>query len=177
MAKRLDLLMDVQRLQESLEVQGDVAYTCETAGHFYLYQVLSRWEHYQSIVRPKTGKHVDIEIIGKEFPFTKFFENAPQPLFKGKSVDEDLEIADSCFRFIEHIFNELEEFRAFELLRSGLDRSKYLLVKEAKIIAMTCTHAALKRKELVDMGMANIYVVYKINFIAIQALTFCSCFS
>lgn len=56
LAKRLDLLMDVQRLQESLEVKGDVAYTCETAGHFFLYQVLSRWEHYQSIARPKTGK-------------------------------------------------------------------------------------------------------------------------
>lgn len=55
-------------------------------------------------------------------------------------------------RYIERMFSELEEFRAFELLRSGLDRSKYLLVKEAKIIAMTCTHAALKRKELVDMG-------------------------
>lgn len=56
-------------------------------------------------------------------------------------------------RYIDHIFEELEEFRAFELLRSGLDRSKYLLVKEAKIIAMTCTHAALKRSELVQMGM------------------------
>lgn len=55
-------------------------------------------------------------------------------------------------RYIEKIFTQLEEFRAFELLRSGLDRSKYLLVKEAKVIAMTCTHAALKRKELVDLG-------------------------
>lgn len=60
------------------------------------------------------------------------------------------------FRYVERMFNELEEFRAFELLRSGLDRSKYLLVKEAKIIAMTCTHAALKRKELVDMGSYSI---------------------
>lgn len=49
-----------------------------------------------------------------------------------------------------HFF--LQEFRAFELLRSGLDRSKYLLVKEAKIIAMTCTHAALKRHDLVELG-------------------------
>lgn len=48
--------MDVQRLQESLEVKGDVAYTCETAGHFFLYQVLSRWEQFQSIVKPKSGK-------------------------------------------------------------------------------------------------------------------------
>lgn len=50
------------------------------------------------------------------------------------------------------MFQQLEEFRAFELLRSGLDRTRYLVVKEAKIIAMTCTHAALKRKELVDIG-------------------------
>lgn len=152
LAKRLDLLMDVQRLQESLGVSGDVAYTCETAGHFYLYQVLSRWEQFESVVRPKDGKFADVASVAKEFPFSKFFANAPQPLFKGVSLEEDLGIADSCFRFIQHIFNELEEFRAFELLRSGLDRSKYLLVKEAKIIAMTCTHAALKRKELVDMG-------------------------
>ncbi|XP_045466067.1 RNA helicase aquarius [Harmonia axyridis] len=149
LAKRLDLLMEVQKLQESLECQGDVAYTCETAGYFYLYQVLSRWEHYQSIINsPK----ITLEKIKDDFPFTKFFQSAPEPLFKGKSVEEDLEIAESCFRYIKHIFEELEEFRAFELLRSGLDRSKYLLVKEAKIIAMTCTHAALKRKELVEMG-------------------------
>ncbi|XP_008195128.2 RNA helicase aquarius [Tribolium castaneum] len=151
LAKRLDLLVEVQKLQESLDVKGDVAYTCETAGHFYLYQILSRWENYQSIVKPKRQQDVPIEKVNAEFPFHKFFADA-QPLFKGKSFDEDLEIAESCFRYIEHIFKELEEFRAFELLRSGLDRSKYLLVKEAKIIAMTCTHAALKRKELVEMG-------------------------
>lgn len=45
-----------------------------------------------------------------------------------------------------------QEFRAFELLRSGADRANYLLVKEAKIIAMTCTHAALKRRDLVNVG-------------------------
>jgi len=52
----------------------------------------------------------------------------------------------------QDIFTQLDEFKAFELLRSGLDRTRYLCVKEAKIIAMTCTHAALKRKELVNMG-------------------------
>lgn len=46
----------------------------------------------------------------------------------------------------------LQEFRAFELLRSGRDRINYLLVKEAKIIAMTCTHAALKRRDLVELA-------------------------
>ncbi|XP_050306133.1 RNA helicase aquarius isoform X2 [Anthonomus grandis grandis] len=152
LAKRIDLLNEVQKLQESLNVEGDQAYTCETAGYFYLYQILSRWEHFLSIVKPKSGKPIPPEQISSEFPFHKFFDNAPQPLFQGRTYEEDLEVAESCFRYIEHIFKELEEFRAFELLRSGLDRSKYLLVKEAKIIAMTCTHAALKRKELVEIG-------------------------
>ncbi|XP_034941084.1 RNA helicase aquarius [Chelonus insularis] len=154
LAKRLDLLMDVQRLQESLNVKGDVAYTCETAGHFFMDQVITRWERFESRLKQRSSGVTDIpvNIVDEEFPFHKFFDNAPQPLFKHNSYEEDLEIAQSCFRYIERIFAQLEEFRAFELLRSGLDRSKYLLVKEAKVIAMTCTHAALKRRELVDMG-------------------------
>ena len=43
-------------VQESLDVVGDVAYTCETAGHFYLYQVLSRWEQYTNKVKPLSKK-------------------------------------------------------------------------------------------------------------------------
>ena len=39
LAQRLELLQEVARLQESLDVPGDVAYTCETAGYFYLSQV------------------------------------------------------------------------------------------------------------------------------------------
>ena len=45
--QRLALLKEVNRLQKSLGVAGDVSYTCETAGHFYLYQVLSRWEKFE----------------------------------------------------------------------------------------------------------------------------------
>lgn len=152
LAKRLDLLNEVKALQESLQVPGDVSYTCETAGHFYMYHVLARWEEFLSKVKPNKGGNVSKEMIEELFPFTKFFEKAPQPLFHGKTYSENIEIAEGCFRYIKKIFTQLEEFRAFELLRSGLDRSRYLLVKEAKIIAMTCTHAALKRKELVELG-------------------------
>lgn len=35
-----------------------------------------------------------------------------------------------------------------ELLRLGSDRSDYILTKTARIVAMTCTHAALKRAEV-----------------------------
>ena len=160
LGKRLELLDIVGKLQNSLEVNGDLAYTCETAGYFFLYQVVSRWEKFLSIVQPLRGdgepvaakEVVPVDEIQKQFPFHRFFENAPQPLFKGSSYTEDFAIAEGCWRYIDDIFTQLEEFRAFELLRSGLDRTKYLCVKEAKIIAMTCTHAALKRKDLVDAG-------------------------
>ncbi|XP_057199883.1 RNA helicase aquarius isoform X3 [Triplophysa rosa] len=152
LSRRLELLQEVARLQESLGVPGDVSYTCETAGHFYLYQVMSRWEEYMSKVKAKPGREVQTEDVAAHFPFHKYFANAPQPVFKGQTYQEDMDIAEGCYRHIRKIFTQLEEFRAFELLRSGLDRSKYLLVKEAKIIAMTCTHAALKRHDLVELG-------------------------
>jgi intron-binding protein aquarius len=51
------------------------------------------------------------------------------------------------------MFDELESFRAFEIMRTGPDRVDYLLTKEAKIIAMTCTHAALKRHDVCELSM------------------------
>lgn len=152
LSKRMELLDQVQKLQQSLEVAGDVAYTCETAGHFFRLHVLSRWEEYLASVKGGKGSTVPVEDVANLFPFKTFFADAPQPVFKGQTYEEDLEIADGCWRYIRRIFTQLEEFRAFELLRSGLDRTRYLLVREAKIIAMTCTHAALKRRELVDLG-------------------------
>jgi intron-binding protein aquarius len=150
--KRLELLAEVQRLQESLGIQGDVSYTCETAGHFFHYQIVRRWKGYLSKLQTRPDKEVDVTTIKKEFPFHKYFETAPQPLFKGQSFEEDMDIAEGCFRHIEKIFTQLDEFRGFELLRRGGDRTNYLLVKEAKIIAMTCTHAALKRKDMVELN-------------------------
>jgi len=150
LAKRIELLEVVSKLQKSLGVAGDVSYTCETARYFFLYQVQSRWEEYMAKI--EDAKEPTAAMVDDLFPFQSFFLDAPKPLFKGASFAEDYEIAQSCWRFINDIFSQLDEFWALELLRSGLDRTRYLCVKEAKIIAMTCTHAALKRQELVRLG-------------------------
>lgn len=49
-----------------------------------------------------------VDIIKDEFPFTKYFENAPQPIFKGRSYAEDMDMAEGCFRHIKKIFTQLE---------------------------------------------------------------------
>ena len=161
LSKRLQLLDEVDRLQKSLEgpQSEGAAYSCDTAAHYYFNHIITKWDWYTNKIKEqlaanKAAKTADnqniIPMVEELFPFKAFFSNAPQPLFKKVSFDEDYnDVAKGCFRYIKKIFKQLEEFKAFELIRNGADRAEYLLVKEAKIIAMTCTHAALKRKDLV----------------------------
>lgn len=147
--RRLELLQNVTRLAASLGIPGDHGATCETASYFYQYYVLTLWEPYYA----QAQQQEDATAIRTAFPFTHYFSDAPTPVFTEDMTPEAArEAARGCFRHLEKIFTELEEIRAFELLRHGSDRANYLVTKEAKIIAMTCTHAALKRRELVELG-------------------------
>ena len=89
------------------------------------------------------------------FPFTGFFSDAPaHKMFEPSSTDyvATLDTARGCFRHLKKVFEELRDFRAFELLRNHRMRSNYLLLKQARIVAMTCTHAAITRRNLVELG-------------------------
>lgn len=63
-----------------------------------------------------------------------------------------MERARGCFRHLRTMFQELEEIRPFEMLKGQADRVNYLSTKQAKVVAMTCTHAALKRQEFLDLA-------------------------
>ena len=154
LSKRLELLEAVGRLATSLGLSTDAAYTCETAGYFFLYHVLSKWEAFQAELSLLSEEQKTSSFVAARFPFTAFFaQDLGRELFiQESSFEEALEVASGCFRYIRRIFTQIDEFRAFEMLRPGPDRANYLLVREAKIIAMTCTHAALKRQELVQLA-------------------------
>lgn len=56
----------MKRLQHSLDVPGEDMHTCETAGHFFLYQILARWEKFLSVVKPeneKVKKSLDLSLF------------------------------------------------------------------------------------------------------------------
>lgn len=148
LARRLELLAEVQRLAVSLKVTEAVAYTCETAGHFWLLHVLSRWEKFSvDTLKLRTGS-----AVSELFPFKEFFADAAGQLFGGEDFHADWSRAQGCFRHLQTLFQELEEIRPFEVLKSQRDRINYLLTKQAKVVAMTCTHAALKRREFLELG-------------------------
>ncbi|KAI8476245.1 MAG: hypothetical protein J3K34DRAFT_511964 [Monoraphidium minutum] len=151
LARRLLLLAEVERLARSLGVpeEAGAGYTCETAGYFWLLHVLSRWEKYTAALEGRPG---DAGAVGELFPFAGFFADAPQPIFKGSDREEDMEAARGCWRHLRTLFQELEECRAFELLKGTGDRVNYLSTCQAKVVAMTCTHAALKRREFLNLA-------------------------
>ncbi|GKV09176.1 hypothetical protein SLEP1_g20718 [Rubroshorea leprosula] len=149
LVRRLELLGEVERLARSLQLPEDVGYTCETAGYFWLLHVYSRWEQFLAAC---VGNEDKATFVQDHFPFKDFFSNTPQPVFTGLSFEKDMRTAKGCFRHLKTMFQELEECRAFELLKSTADRANYLMTKQAKIVAMTCTHAALKRKDFLQLG-------------------------
>lgn len=147
--RRLELLVQADRLARSMGLSQGEGLTCQSSEYFYSYHIEPRWRQYKDQAK---NNQLSLEDIGEQFPFKKFFDDAPQPLFKKLCQQEDLEIAKICFRYVKDIFKQLSCFRPFEIFQNASDRSKYLLIREAKIIAMTCTHAGLRRKELVEMN-------------------------
>ncbi|CAD7962982.1 unnamed protein product [Amoebophrya sp. A25] len=91
-------------------------------------------------------------VVGALFPFLKFFDDVPYKLFNYGDYTQDLDEAEGCFRYLKTLVKEIDECLPFELLRSGTDRGNYLVTTHARIIAMTCTHAALTRANLVKLN-------------------------
>ncbi|KAI4148346.1 MAG: hypothetical protein LQ341_001615 [Variospora aurantia] len=142
-------LAEVDRLAANFQAPGAHANSCETAGYFNSVYVVPAWSKFWDHANADTN----ISDIASSFPFHQYFSNAPQPLFPPESKKEQiLDIARGCQRHIERIFSELEDIRPFEILRTSRDKANYLLIKEARIIAMTSTHAAIRRQEIADLG-------------------------
>ncbi|KAF2200923.1 DEAD box helicase [Delitschia confertaspora ATCC 74209] len=143
-------LGEVNRLAANFGAPGDHGSSCETADYFNLVYVKPAWTKYWDNIQ---SEDYTIEHIVANFPFKYYFSNAPQPLFPPDASREQIvDIVQGCYRHVEKIFSELEDIRPFELLRNPRDKANYLLTKEARIIAMTSTHAAMRRQEIADLG-------------------------
>ena len=143
------LLHEVARLAASINAPGAHGNSCETADYFNQVYVRPAWTQYWETV--KSGG--DEQTIVNNFPFHAYFSSAPQPLFPASASREQLvDIASGCHSHLERMFTALSDTRPFEILRSSRDKANYLLIKEARIIAMTSTHAAMRRQEIADLG-------------------------
>ncbi|KAJ4292140.1 hypothetical protein N0V88_005767 [Collariella sp. IMI 366227] len=147
---RQKFLLEVNRLAASMGAPGAHGNSAETAGYFNSVYVEPAWAKFKDTVK---AEDVGPEEIVKAFPFHLYFCDAPQPLFPPEADRATvLEIANGCYRHIAKIFSELADVLPFEILRRDKDKANYLLTSEARIIAMTSTHAAMKRGEIAALG-------------------------
>ena len=147
---RVQLLYEVDRLAANFGAPGAHGSTCETAGYFNTVYVQPAWAKFWDVANVTDSSVGDIT---SSFPFYQYFQNAPQPLFLPEaSKDEVLEILRGCERHISKLFTSLEDIRPFEILRNNRDKTNYLMIKEARIIAMTSTYAAMRQQEIADLG-------------------------
>ncbi|KAL2020353.1 hypothetical protein VTK56DRAFT_8482 [Thermocarpiscus australiensis] len=147
---RQRFLYEVNRLAASMGAPGAHGNSAETAGYFNAVYVEPAWAKFNDLVK---AEDVGPEDIVRAFPFHNYFADAPQPLFPPDADRETvLEIANGCYRHISKIFSELADVLPFEILRRDREKANYLLTNEARIIAMTSTHAAMKRGETASLG-------------------------
>ena len=156
LARRMVLLDQVNKLAKSIEIFSHEEYTCESSLNFYEIHVKTRFNEFEKKYensKKMSGIILDIEPI---FPFVKFFNThhfSDQVLFEKIKIEDDYKRSKLLMKYIENIFFELRDCYAFELLRNSQERGNYLMTKQAKVIAMTSTHAALKRRDFLNLGL------------------------
>ncbi|KAF4510388.1 hypothetical protein G6O67_002277 [Ophiocordyceps sinensis] len=147
---RQRLLQEVKKLAVSLGAPGAHDNSAETAGYFNKVYVEPTWLRFSQAVT--SGELMTSDIV-REFPFHGYFADAPQPLFPEEAGRAQvLDIAQGCHRHVSKIFSKLADILPFEILRRERDKANYLLTNEARIIAMTTTHAAIKRTDITSLG-------------------------
>ncbi|KKO97541.1 hypothetical protein THAR02_10357 [Trichoderma harzianum] len=143
-------LYEVKKLAASLGAPGAHENSAETAGYFNAAYVEPAWAKFLLVA--ESGASTATDIV-QNFPFHSYFSDAPQPLFPQEADRAQvLSIAQGCYRHISKIFSELADIRPFEILRREKDKANYLITNEARIIAMTTTHAAIRRGEIAALG-------------------------
>lgn len=143
-------LQEVNRLAASIGAPGAHGNSAETAGYFDSVYIQPAWTKFTESAA--LDKFSPADMI-QAFPFHHFFSNAPQPLFPPNTDRQSvLDIANGCWHHISKIFSELKDVQPFEILKKEKDKANYLLTNEARIIAMTSTHAAMRRGEIANLG-------------------------
>ena len=127
-----------------LSLDGKIIYMLEKRKKFLEKFLESMIENNIKIYNEYTCKSA-IELL--EFYFKKNEKSE-----KNNSIQKNLE---KKFKLnLDEIIQELKEYLIYELLRDQTERKNYIISKQAKIIALTCTYSAINREKLVNLNLS-----------------------
>lgn len=165
--RRIHLLSEVAHLSNSLDRAPSTAaeWSCEAANSFFKDIIEKEWESFK-----KTDPN-----SWQMFPFRRFMEER-KGILHDKNERSIFWVNDpaQCYLWISRVFGELRELGFLEVLRSNRLRGGYLMTTHARIIAMTCIHAAMQREELVTQGFAYDSVIMEEAAECLEVETFLS---
>ncbi|KAL9643532.1 hypothetical protein ABK040_010146 [Willaertia magna] len=169
---RLDTLKMIDLLASSLQLLQFTNLSCETATHFFIGYIIPKWKEFITQCKhyKRSTKELNVDFIESHFPFNDFFKiqqekyqqqegfeegegNNNFSIFKKQTFDEDLLIAFEKYSEIELLYELLNECKVLESIRSYSERTNYILTQQSRIIAMTSTHAAIKRRSFLQQNL------------------------
>ena len=76
--------------------------------------------------------------------------------FMKNEINENLkrEIEKSMNLSLKEIIMELKNYLVYELIRDQAERRNFIITKQSKIIALTCTYCAINRQKLIDLNFS-----------------------
>ena len=90
----------------------------------------------------------------------KWLQRVPRGEFsETDSYEEAMALAEGWWAAVDAVFDELGALRVLELVRGGRARADHLLRREARVVALTSTHAALRRAQLAALGVRGATLV------------------
>ncbi|KAL4102292.1 hypothetical protein PRIC1_006037 [Phytophthora ramorum] len=119
---------------------GSASYSCENALIFYQFHMKA----FLDAAREAT------ELPSKDEMVTALSEFYAM---RKESVPDKIETLREFAADIESYFAELRRLQPFELLQTPRQRGDMYLIHHARIVAMTCTHAALNHQKFTDLGL------------------------
>lgn len=143
--RRIKLLEEVKKLNRIIK-KDENDFTCETAEIFFIHTIEKKWKKFSEDLKNNKS-----EIA---FPFNEYFirETDNEEIHQNGEKIPEMKGFEKQYEEIRSIFEELKEIRPLELLRSNKERANFFLSYQAKIIAMTSTHAAMQRSALLAAG-------------------------
>ncbi|ODV59258.1 P-loop containing nucleoside triphosphate hydrolase protein [Ascoidea rubescens DSM 1968] len=149
------LLKKVDTLAESLNIVGAHGNSCETAIFFYNSYIQEIWKEF--LIKIKNEEKSSKYLI-RFYPFFDFFSKLDRLIDKNKleseKYNDSFTILTRHYESIVSIFDKLESFRPFEVLTNLKAKTNYILLKHAKVVAMTSTYVSMRNDDLKEMGLS-----------------------
>ncbi|KAE8913815.1 hypothetical protein PF005_g11945 [Phytophthora fragariae] len=148
--RRAALLAEVEQMAQWL-IKRDAVLYAGLAGGSASYSCENALIFYQFHMKAFLGAALDATVLPskdeKVAALAEFFA-----MRKGSAPDKIDPLRQFAFD-IESYFSELRRLRPFELLQTPRQRGDMYLIHHARIVAMTCTHAALNHTRLTELGL------------------------